>query len=606
MNKYLSIICLFTIWLSGCSQEELLEDQPTPSEEKVFTTSIESSESRTYIENDYSLRWTEDDRISLFNGNTLMRQYKFNGKTGDNSGTFSIIDKPFGTGEILSANYAIYPYISDTKITDVGVINTTLPAKQSYVPNSFGLGDNTMVAVTHNIHDTFLNFKNVCGCLKLQLYGDDVTIKSITLTGNNKEPLAGKANIMVEYGKAPTIFMDNQASTAITLDCSEEGVNLGSTKETATTFWIVLPPTTFKEGLTITVKDINGNTFIQKTSKRIEINRNVILPMAAFEVEIPYPYLTFTANEQQTLRMTKAVETLEYSVNNSEWTALGTKTVSFGGELGALQLRGNNLYGTSGSTIKFGNATHVSCKGDIRTLLNYKKYNKVDTGNAKFTSLFSNCTSLVTAPSLPATELAEECYAYMFSGCTALTVAPNLPATELSKQCYDSMFFGCKALTSAPIILATKLAPMCCIYMFHSCRNLVDVQKILPAKAMAYWCYTGMFYQCYSLTTAPKLPATTLAEGCYMQMFEECTNLVTVPTLPATTLVKDCYLQMFLECKKLSSLTMLATNISAKDCLFNWVKGVASTGTFTKAKTMTSLPRGSIHGIPSGWTVKDY
>jgi len=39
--------------------------------------------------------------------------------------------------------------------------------------------------------------------------------------------------------------------------------------------------------------------------------------------------------------------------------------------------------------------------------------------------------------------------------------------------------------------------------------------------------------------------------------------------------------------------------------LKRWVEGVATTGTFTKAAAMNSLPTG-INGIPSGWTVQDY
>ena len=62
---------------------------------------------------------------------------------------------------------------------------------------------------------------------------------------------------------------------------------------------------------------------------------------------------------------------------------------------------------------------------------------------------------------------------------------------------------------------------------------------------------------------------------------------------------------MFFGCKKLNSITMLATDISAADCLHNWVNDVASTGTFTKAASMTSLPTGA-SGIPTGWTVVDY
>ena len=60
--------------------------------------------------------------------------------------------------------------------------------------------------------------------------------------------------------------------------------------------------------------------------------------------------------------------------------------------------------------------------------------------------MFYGCTSLVQAPALPATTLAESCYSNMFSGCTALTQAPALPATTLAEYCYSAMFRGCTAL----------------------------------------------------------------------------------------------------------------------------------------------------------------
>ena len=62
---------------------------------------------------------------------------------------------------------------------------------------------------------------------------------------------------------------------------------------------------------------------------------------------------------------------------------------------------------------------------------------------------------------------------------------------------------------------------------------------------------------------------------------------------------------MFSDCTSLQKVTMLATDISASDCLNSWMYGVTSKGTFIKAKEMTSLPTG-VHGIPSGWTVKNY
>jgi hypothetical protein len=139
--------------------------------------------------------------------------------------------------------------------------------------------------------------------------------------------------------------------------------------------------------------------------------------------------------------------------------------------------------------------------------------------------------------------------------------------------------------------------------MFSRCTNLITAPE-LSATTLAANCYDGMFYNCTSLTTAPELPATTLANGCYYYMFSDCTSLTTAPELLATKLVMDCYRGMFNECKKLNYIKMLATDISARGCLYNWVKGVASKGTFVKHPDMTSLPIG-YSGIPSGWTVVD-
>ena len=155
MNKYLSLVCLLVYLVSGCSQEELLKIESSSSGGKKFTASFEQHVSRTYIEDDTYLRWTAGDQISLFDGSTLNSQFQFDGETGDNSGTFTQVNAPYGTGNSLSANYALYPYASSTKILESGVITATLPATQTYATNSFGLGANTMVAVTKNVNDKF-------------------------------------------------------------------------------------------------------------------------------------------------------------------------------------------------------------------------------------------------------------------------------------------------------------------------------------------------------------------------------------------------------------------------------------------------------------------
>ena len=61
---------------------------------------------------------------------------------------------------------------------------------------------------------------------------------------------------------------------------------------------------------------------------------------------------------------------------------------------------------------------------------------------------------------------------------------------------------------------------------------------------------------------------------------------------------------MFYGCSLLNYIKCLATNISANYCLSDWVNGVASSGKFVKAASMTSWTKG-ISGIPDGWAVQD-
>lgn len=395
---------------------------------------------------------------------------------------------------------------------------------------------------------------------------------------------------------------------------------------------------TFAEGATVSVD--GGYTPVDYTfSKEVHPNGTIAGKSYALDAR---PYLTFTADQPQTFKVSTKNsytldESIQYSLNGGVWTKLDVGTeITFGGDNGALRLRGKSSGGTASADnkyafISFGDSkVKVTCSGDIRTLVDYDNYVTVSTANARFCKLFQDCASLTTAPELPATTLAPFCYYGLFSKCASLTTAPELPATTLADYCYSGMFYGCTGLTTAPELPVMTLAPYCYNQMFQECTGLTTAPK-LPATTMAEGCYQWMFWLCHGLTTAPELPATTLAKKCYQGIFRECNGLTTAPELPAitlapycyyamfhgcdgltnapelpaTTLAEGCYLSMFLKCKKLDNITMLATDISAPDCLGEWVDGVASTGTFTKAAAMTSLTTG-VSGIPEGWTVKNY
>lgn len=282
-------------------------------------------------------------------------------------------------------------------------------------------------------------------------------------------------------------------------------------------------------------------------------------------------YLTFKAETAQTFAMSKAVETLEYSVGGAAWAELGTATIEFG-PTGDLRVRGKSAMGTAASdrdvaTVTFGDeASSVAASGDIRTLVDYENYtsNALDTSNARFCDLFRNCAVLTSAPALPATTLTDYCYSKMFLG-TGLTEAPALPATTLATKCYISMFTNCKSLTKAPVLPATTLTNACYSGMFFGCLNLTEAPT-LPATTLAEGCYSSMFSNCTSLTEAPMLPATVLAEYCYYMMFYRCTALEEAPALPATTLANRCYDSMFMGCTMLTEAPVLPATTLANEC----------------------------------------
>ena len=325
------------------------------------------------------------------------------------------------------------------------------------------------------------------------------------------------------------------------------------------------------------------------------------------------PYVTFTAEQPQTFKMTTEenynISDLEYSVNNGKWQNVEKGIpITFGGTNGTLRLRGTNINGTASgwtahSTITFTDPNvEVACTGDIRTLLDWRNYSTVDTQNARFCCLFKDCAVLTSAPDLPAENLANYCYKSMFYGCSSLKTAPKLPAKILASECYTHMFNGCSSLKKAPELPAETLADACYASMFQDCYALESAPASLPAKKMASQCYSWMFNGCSSLKVAPELPATELDRNCYCGMFFNCENLTTAPVLSATALVDYCYNQMFNGCTKLSSITIQAPSdqiTSNVGCATDWLNN-AGTDQSVKNRTLKVQDKAAYEALKAG------
>ena len=228
-------------------------------------------------------------------------------------------------------------------------------------------------------------------------------------------------------------------------------------------------------------------------------------------IDIDYSKIPFyiEALEDGNVKLTKNNSpneiSLVYSLDNKNWNDWNYKT---GTDLKAgekLYLKSNNDSGkfstNSSNYYTFNFSSNINIIGNIMSLL-YNNFvdKKTLTSDYCFVHLFYKNTNLIDASNLilPATTLADCCYYYMFSDCTSLTSAPELPATTLADSCYFYMFSGCTSLTSAPE---------------------------LPATTLYLACYSGMFYNCTSLTSNIILPATSIATGSYSYMFYICLKI---------------------------------------------------------------------------------
>ena len=262
-----------------------------------FTATVESFESptKTSMTPEKYVVWSQNDRLAIFPGGTVAYEYKVNeASAGTVNGTFSRVissdENYFVAGTELPCNVAFYPYAAGLTLTgatleDKGaaysIEGVVLPAEQIYSAGSFGNRSFPMAAVTENLEDHTLIFKNVLGALKLQLKGTQ-TVKSIKVTGKNNEALSGTAVVTAYTNNlAPAITMTatDEASKSVTLNCGD-GIQLN--EGTATEFIISLPPVLFTQGFTITVTDSNDETYTVETDKANTVLRSSILTMPAF------------------------------------------------------------------------------------------------------------------------------------------------------------------------------------------------------------------------------------------------------------------------------------------------------------------------------------
>ena len=569
------------IALVGCSQySEKLDKIAAPIQKQTeFHASMPECDTRTYVEDNKYLRWNAGDEITIFNGNSYNSHWKFAGEDGANSGKFHEVEEGgFVTGTPLNliANYAIYPYDENITITESGVVSLTLPAVQEYdhtYANSFGEGANTMMAVTKNSSDNFLAFKNLCGYLKLKFYGDDVTVKSVTVKGNNGEKIAGKATVSMAYGSEPTITMGDDATDTITVDCGE-GVALSSDYENPTIFWVVIPEITFEGGITITVTDTNDQTFTKTTTNAVPIVNNMIQPMAALEVECEVPidpenckiYYAATAKVEPYSK-----DVFGANIVSNEWNEItGEGVITFDGEVTQIPV---TAFSYCDNLISITIPDSVTTIGDwaFQNCSSLTSVTIPDSVTSIGKYAFANCESL-TSITIPdsVTTIGEGA----FNDCYSLTSVTIGDSVTTIGTC---AFANCESLTS--IVIPDSVTTIG-VWVFQNCSSLTSVTISNSVTTIE----KGTFANCESLTSVT-IPdsVTTIGDSA----FQNCSSLTSVAIGDGVTEIVD---YAFEYCSSLTSVTIPDSVTTIGDCAF---RGCSSLTSVTIGNSVTEILYGT-------------
>lgn len=355
----ISVLLLSFAMLPGCSKEE---DLSALEESSVifFHAVTESGETKTVLENgdsetaSHPVLWTPGDAIWVGTASASGRyEYK---------GTQNTASADFG-GTLLKGSYyySIYPY-SDTVSLSNGIISFGMPSTQEYAPLSFGPAASPMVAVSSS---TTLEFRNLCGLLKLNLLGE-VSVQSISFSARdaagNDIPVSGAATVDMNYSSVPKLVMSPDANTSVILDCGE-GVALSPSETTP--FYIALPPGTYDE-FTLNIVSTDGAVMV-KSSSALVINRSMVKPTAElyFEAGSGQP-----SDRDALIAFYNATDGPNWT-DNTNWcsdepldTWYGITTDSEG-RVTRISLENNGLSGATGNTLAPLTAlTYLDCSGN--------------------------------------------------------------------------------------------------------------------------------------------------------------------------------------------------------------------------------------------------
>lgn len=227
---------------------------------------------------------------------------------------------------------------------------------------------------------------------------------------------------------------------------------------------------------------------------------------------------------------------------------------------------------------------------------------------------------------LPLKRMPDSCQGYrqLFSGQYLLTKGPErIPLLRVPAYGFRYMYSDCSSLTTAPVIDAVELSDQPVV-------NEIDVPGRGTVTQYQYQHLYGMFKGCSSLHRVPDLVPTAVAFDSYQYLYSGCTALEQAPVIHARTVISGTtasFLEMFAGCVNITGVTINVQNAQ----LVSTCDGCSALTSFTCYVTdayytehplyfshvlRDVAPSGTVHvprgvtwwqnsgELPAGWTVQ--
>lgn len=269
-NKLLGLFGL-SLLLGSCDKNDVLTQAETPCNASIF--GVLQPQTRTVLDS-VSVKWNYNDTIGVFVG--YDKNVPFRNITPGQSLTAEFRGNANYDQRISVVNY---PYNPNTILNDYGQLELVIPATQQFAGNHT-FGHKSYPTVGMGILNKEIDFHNICGIVKVQLYGS-MDVASISFVSDEK-PVSGRAVVSMSFfgEDVDTEFIgESAANRRVTL----AGINQKQSDELKN-YYLVVPPATY-DGFSIVVTDQDGVSKEQRITRPVTVELNGITALEPFEVK---------------------------------------------------------------------------------------------------------------------------------------------------------------------------------------------------------------------------------------------------------------------------------------------------------------------------------